>query len=37
VRDGNWFSEELYARFALTGTRGTWLGTNPLDSLKETA
>ncbi|MET4128288.1 spheroidene monooxygenase [Roseovarius sp. MBR-6] len=37
VRDGNWFSEELYARFALTGTRGTWLGTNPLDYLKETA
>ncbi len=37
VREGDWFSEELYARFAITGTRGTWLGTNPLDSLKETA
>lgn len=37
VRDGNWFSEELYARFALTGARGTWFGSNPLESLKESA
>jgi len=35
VRAGDWFSEELYARFALTGARGTWLGTNPLESLEE--
>ncbi|MFB9151387.1 spheroidene monooxygenase [Roseovarius ramblicola] len=37
VRTGDWFSEELYARFRVTGTRGTWLGTNPLESLKESA
>jgi spheroidene monooxygenase len=37
VRDGDWFAEELYARFALTGARGAWLGANPLESLKETA
>ncbi|MEL6228154.1 MAG: TAXI family TRAP transporter solute-binding subunit, partial [Pseudomonadota bacterium] len=24
VRSGNWFREELYARFHLVGTRGTW-------------
>ncbi|MGR3466475.1 MAG: spheroidene monooxygenase, partial [Shimia sp.] len=24
VRDHGWFQEELYARFAVTGTRGTW-------------
>lgn len=37
VRDGDWFSEELYARFRVTATQGTWHGTNPLESLKETA
>lgn len=37
VRDGDWFAEELYARFAVTGARGTWMGANPLDSLKEPA
>lgn len=26
VRDGNWFAEELYARFAITGVDGTWEG-----------
>jgi len=30
VRAGDWFSEELYARFRLLGTRGTWGGTDPL-------
>ncbi|MDP5344904.1 MAG: spheroidene monooxygenase [Paracoccaceae bacterium] len=30
VRDGNWFAEELYARFRLTGTTGTWGGRDPL-------
>ncbi|RVT81988.1 spheroidene monooxygenase [Rhodobacteraceae bacterium CCMM004] len=30
VRDGGWFSEELYARFALLGDRGTWNGASPL-------
>lgn len=30
VRDGNWFREELYARFAVVGDRGTWGGQSPL-------
>jgi spheroidene monooxygenase len=30
VRDGNWFQEELYARFRVTGERGTWGGISPL-------
>lgn len=30
VRDGNWFREELYARFAVTDTSGTWGGRDPL-------
>ncbi len=30
VREGNWFSEELYARFRLIGTAGTWGGIDPL-------
>lgn len=34
VRDGNWFSEELYARFAIRGETGTWGGTSPLDTLE---
>jgi spheroidene monooxygenase len=34
VRDGHWFSEELYARFAILGDSGTWGGTSPLDKLK---
>lgn len=33
VRDGNWFSEELYARFAILGDAGTWDGTSPLRNL----
>jgi spheroidene monooxygenase len=35
VRADGWFSEELYARFALVSDRGTWGGTSPLNP-KET-
>ena len=35
VRRDGWFSEELYARFALVGDSGTWGGRSPLDP-KET-
>ena len=30
VRTGDWFAEELYARFAVTGSDGLWGGRNPL-------
>jgi spheroidene monooxygenase len=30
VRRGDWFREELYARFQVIGARGTWNGTQPL-------
>jgi spheroidene monooxygenase len=30
VRDGNWFAEELYARFRVLGTEGRWNGGPPL-------
>ncbi|MCL4119358.1 UNVERIFIED_CONTAM: hypothetical protein GTU68_030715 [Idotea baltica] len=30
VREGNWFSEELYARFRVLGDSGTWQGSSPL-------
>lgn len=33
VRAGNWFSEELYARFRILGETGTWGGESPLKSL----
>lgn len=36
VRDGDWFREELYARFQVIGARGTWNGTQPLDQLQGT-
>ena len=32
VRDGAWFKEELYARFALKNIEGTWEGGCPLQS-----
>ena len=31
VRDGAWFREELYARFAILGDSGTWGGVRPLE------
>jgi len=34
VRDGAWFKEELYARFAIQGDTGTWGGVSPLEGLK---
>lgn len=33
VRKGNWFREELYARFRILGDRGTWYGQHPLSNL----
>ena len=33
VREGAWFREELYARFAIRGESGTWGGTSPLAGL----
>ncbi|MEM8657348.1 MAG: spheroidene monooxygenase [Pseudomonadota bacterium] len=30
VRDGNWFREELYARFAILAAEGQWNGQDPL-------
>lgn len=33
VREGNWFSEELYARFSILGDMGTWGGASPLAGL----
>jgi len=30
VRSGNWFREELYARFTVTGDLGSWGGRSPL-------
>jgi len=30
VRTGDWFAEELYARFSLLGTVGSWEGGDPL-------
>jgi spheroidene monooxygenase len=37
VRDGDWFSEELYVRFRVTDRRGTWGGTDPLDHIERRA
>jgi len=36
VRRGDWFREELYARFRVIGARGTWHGTRPLHQLEGT-
>ncbi len=33
VREGGWFNEELYARFRLLGTAGTWGGRDPVGHL----
>lgn len=35
VRDGKWFREELYARFRITGERGSWGGKSPLERIAE--
>lgn len=35
VRRENWFREELYARFRIAGTQGTWGGGDPLSRLQE--
>ncbi|MGR3502076.1 spheroidene monooxygenase [Pseudaestuariivita sp.] len=34
VRTGQWFREELYARFAIAGDHGTWGGVSPLSRLE---
>lgn len=34
VRDGDWFREELYARFSVLGDAGTWGGGSPLNRLE---
>jgi spheroidene monooxygenase len=34
VREGGWFSEELYARFRVRSVRGTWEGRNPVADLE---
>ena len=36
VRDGQWFREELYARFRILGDKGTWNGESPLKTLNIT-
>ncbi len=36
VRDGAWFREELYARFAILEDSGTWGGVSPLAQLEMT-
>ena len=33
VRDQGWFNEELYARFRIAGTQGTWQGRAPVSQL----
>lgn len=37
VRDGNWFREELYARFRVLDAHGSWGGDSPLSHLPATA
>ncbi|WP_371227370.1 spheroidene monooxygenase [Roseovarius sp. 2305UL8-3] len=37
VREGNWFREELYARFQIVGECGTWNGISPLSKQVVTA
>ncbi|MEL6511433.1 MAG: spheroidene monooxygenase [Pseudomonadota bacterium] len=34
VREGDWFREELYARFRVTGESGSWGGKSPLSRLE---
>jgi spheroidene monooxygenase len=35
VRDGQWFAEELYARFHIVGSAGSWNGGDPLQRLRK--
>ncbi len=37
VREGDWFREELYARFHVAACTGTWNGKRPLDELDTAA
>ncbi|MEQ9257952.1 MAG: spheroidene monooxygenase [Roseovarius sp.] len=37
VREGNWFREELYARFHVAHCEGTWEGRRPLEILDTAA
>ncbi len=37
VREGNWFREELYARFQIAGDRGSWGGLSPLHTSRSAA
>lgn len=37
VREGGWFTEELYARFRVTGSTGRWGGFDPLAKAERTA
>jgi spheroidene monooxygenase len=37
VRDGNWFKEELYARFQILGTSGHWKNAGAFDTLERSA
>ena len=37
VREGQWFREELYARFRILGDCGTWGGESPLKPLERSA
>lgn len=34
VRKGQWFREELYARFTIAGETGTWGGASPLERIR---
>lgn len=37
VREGNWFREELYARFSVLGDAGSWGGKSPFEHLERSA
>ena len=37
VRDGKWFREELYARFQVLGSVGSWEGHDPLEKTERQA